>query len=56
MASYLEAYRQMKDGSAGAIAEFEQAVKLNPEDGPTRLHLKRLKEGAIGAKVVFSEK
>ncbi len=56
MASYLEAYRHMTDDSARAIVEFEQAAKLNPEDGPTRLHLKRLQEGAIGAKVVFSEK
>ncbi|WP_346914765.1 hypothetical protein [uncultured Roseibium sp.] len=56
MTSYLEAYRHMTDGSAGAITEFEQAAKLKPEDGPTRLHLKRLQEGAIGAKVVFSEK
>jgi adenylate cyclase len=53
---YLEAFRQMVDGDPNALAAFERVAKLNPEDGPTRLHLKRLRDGADGAKVVFSEK
>lgn len=53
---YLAAFRQMADGDPNALAAFERVAKLNPEDGPTRLHLKRLREGAEGAKVVFSEK
>ncbi|MBD1548311.1 adenylate/guanylate cyclase domain-containing protein [Roseibium aggregatum] len=56
MKGYLEAFRQMENGDRDALAAFEKVAKLNPEDGPTRLHLKRLREGAEGAKVVFSEK
>ena len=56
MTGYLEAFRQMADGDPNALAAFERVAKLNPEDGPTRLHLKRLRDGAEGAEVVFSEK
>lgn len=55
-ARYLSAYQQMVNGDPEASAAFEAVMQLNPEDGPTRLHLDRLRDGEIGAKVVLAGK
>lgn len=53
---YLAAYQQMVNRTPEAPAAFEEVMQLNPEDGPTRLHHSRLRDGAVGAKVVLAGK
>lgn len=53
---YLSAYQQMANGDPQATTTFQAVAQLNPDDGPTRLHLNRLRDGAVGAKVVLAGK
>ncbi|MEM9332592.1 MAG: adenylate/guanylate cyclase domain-containing protein [Pseudomonadota bacterium] len=57
MQVYLSAYRHLERQETKAIERFEEAALLNPDDGPTRFHLERLKkEGIVDAQVTMWEK
>ncbi|GGB34224.1 hypothetical protein GCM10011316_02900 [Roseibium aquae] len=56
VADYREAFKLLGSGSAQAQTLFERVLSYRPQDGPSRLHLKRLRNGETGATVVLSEK
>jgi hypothetical protein len=46
----------MANGDPAALEAFAALAADAPEDGPTALHLARLKRGEVGDKVVMGDK
>ncbi len=56
LADYLTAYQLMCDNQPDAAREFENLHKQCPTDALALLHYKRLKNGAVGARITPGEK
>ncbi|MBD8874704.1 adenylate/guanylate cyclase domain-containing protein [Roseibium polysiphoniae] len=56
MQAYLAAYQKMSDASPDALSCLESVAALKPGDGPTQLHIERLRDGSVGTKVTLSGK
>jgi len=54
--AYRRAFDLLRDGDPAAEAGFEEVLAINPDDGPTRFHLQRLRAGEVGAKIELSGK
>ncbi len=54
--AYLAAYALLEAKDPGALDAFESLAADRPDDGPTRLHLDRLRKGEMGDKVKMEEK
>ena len=54
--AYLEAYRMLEDGQAGARAAFESLAESPPRDPLAEFHLNRIRSGESGITVVMTEK
>ncbi|MGH6720234.1 MAG: CHASE2 domain-containing protein [Alphaproteobacteria bacterium] len=53
---YRAAYEAMRRGDEDAVARFERLAAAAPEDAVVALHLKRLRRGDQGVKIVLEEK
>jgi adenylate cyclase len=51
--SYLEAFAKLEAGDPGAMAAFAAYVGKNADDQLASFHLKRLLNGATGARIVM---
>ncbi len=56
MTAYLEAYEKLEAGNSNTMTLFQNAARLNGDDGPTRFYINRLKEGIIDTTVTLWEK
>lgn len=54
--AYMTAFEKMCAEAPDTEAAFEHVLELSPEDGPSKLHLRRLREGQTGERIVLSEK
>ncbi|MGP4849473.1 hypothetical protein ACTXGQ_35585, partial [Marinobacter sp. 1Y8] len=48
---YLDAFAKLEAGEAGAMPAFAALVGLRPDDALSAFHLKRLLNGASGARI-----
>ena len=56
MQAYLEAFEKLEGGHSTTLELFQNAARLNGDDGPTRFYINRLKEGIIDTTVTLWEK
>jgi hypothetical protein len=56
VAAYLEAFKLMKRNDPEALDAFSALVEGYPDDRLAAFHLRRLRNGESGAKVVMAEK
>lgn len=54
--AYAEAYAAMAAGRPEALAAFEALALIQPDDPLVRLHLRRLRDGALGDLIVLAGK
>lgn len=53
---YRAAYQALRHGEADALARFERIAAAAPDDAVVALHLKRLRRGDKGVRIVLEEK
>lgn len=53
---YLEAYELMKSEDPRAEAAMEEVLLLDPDDGLAKMHLRRLRDGETGIRIVMTSK
>lgn len=55
-AAYMKAFKLLEGNHSAAREAFSRAVRMAPDDGLAAFHLRRLKAGESGTRIVMSEK